>query len=120
MGSNRVGLFIIFLFFGLICFGQNTRSVEAPKPPKPQYQAFKKEKKGFFSFLKKHKRKKTNKTEVEAFRERIQDVYKEKAKEERLANKKRYRKQGYFGHKKPPKKRPAGKQKFCEVCKIKH
>ncbi len=26
----------------------------------------------------------------------------------------------YFGHKKPPKKRPVGKQKFCKECGIRH
>ncbi|MFN5557124.1 MAG: hypothetical protein ACK5QK_07885 [Chryseotalea sp.] len=26
----------------------------------------------------------------------------------------------YFGHKRPPKKRPPGKMKFCKVCGLKH
>ncbi len=26
----------------------------------------------------------------------------------------------YFGHKKPPKKRPVGKQKLCKECGIRH
>jgi len=26
----------------------------------------------------------------------------------------------YFGHKRPPKKRPADKMKFCKVCGIRH
>lgn len=26
----------------------------------------------------------------------------------------------YFGHKKPPKKRPVGKQKYCKECGIRH
>lgn len=98
---------------------QNTRSTEAPKPPRPTYQASKKEKKGAFAFLKK-KKKNQGKDEVAEFRSRLQKVYKEKAKEERLADKPRYKDPTYFGHKKKPKKRPVGKQKFCKVCKIKH
>ncbi|MCU0382841.1 MAG: hypothetical protein MUF68_02135 [Cyclobacteriaceae bacterium] len=26
----------------------------------------------------------------------------------------------YFGHKRPPKKRPPGKMKYCKVCGLKH
>lgn len=120
----KLTFFIPFMliapFFGL---AQNTRNVEAPTPPKPMYQSAKKEKKGLFAFLKKDKRK-TNTTEVEAFRARLNDVYKERAKSEYKADKieKRQAKKGenFFGHKRPPKKRPAGKQKFCKVCQLRH
>ncbi len=117
---NRfIGFSIVLLV--MVSFGraQNTRNVEAPKPPRPTYQASKKEKKGTFAFLKK-KEKKQGKNEVEEFRARLSKVYKQKAKEERLADKPQYKDQSYFGHKRKPKKRPPGKQKFCKVCKIKH
>ena len=32
----------------------------------------------------------------------------------------RYANPLYFGHRRPPKKRPLGKQKFCKTCRIKH
>ncbi|MEP5612779.1 MAG: hypothetical protein ABJP45_11045 [Cyclobacteriaceae bacterium] len=110
-------LLLVFIVSGAVA--QNTRSTDTPKPPRPTYQAKKKEKKGVFTFLKK-KEKNQGRDEVAEFRSRLQKVYKEKAKEERLADKKRYKDPTYFGHKKPPKKRPVGKQKFCKVCKIKH
>lgn len=109
------------IFLGcLISFGasaQNTRSAATPTAPKPAYQsAKKKQKKGMFAFIKKKKPK----NEVVEFRKRIHKVYKQKAKEEKKLEKPRYSDPSYFGHKRPPKKRPVGKQKFCKVCKIKH
>ncbi len=116
---NRFIGFLLIFFIAFVSYSQNTRSTEAPKPPRPTYQASKKEKKGAFAFLKK-KQKKQGKDEVAEFRDRLQKVYKQKAKEEKLADKPRYKDPTYFGHKKKPKKRPVGKQKFCKVCKIKH
>lgn len=116
---NKIIGFVLMLFLVSGVAAQNTRSTEAPKPPRPTYQSSKKDKKGVFAFLKKNE-KKQGKDEVAEFRSRLQKVYKQKAKEERLADKPRYKDPSYFGHKKKPKKRPVGKQKFCKVCKIKH
>lgn len=41
-------------------------------------------------------------------------------REERMKKKPQYSDPMYFGHKKPPKKRPPGKQKFCKVCGMRH
>ncbi len=109
----------LFFFLILEASAQNTRSTETRRPPNPVYQSKKKGKKGVFSFLKKEK-KKSRTDEVAEFRARLKKVYKQKAKEERLAEKPRYKNPTYFGHKRQPKKRPVGKQKFCKVCKIKH
>lgn len=118
---NRSVLFVVFMLGGLMLMGQNTRNVAAPTPPKPQYQAVKKEKKGLLFFLKKkEKKQKTQAEEVAEFRARMKEVSKRKAKEEKLSKKKRYREHGYFGHKRPPKKRPPHKMKFCKVCQLKH
>ncbi len=116
---NRFIGFMLVLLIATAGLAQNTRSTDAPKPPRPAYQATKKEKKGAFAFLKK-KEKNQGKDEVAEFRARLQKVYKQKAKEERLADKPRYKDPTYFGHKRKPKKRPVGKQKFCKICKIKH
>lgn len=116
---NRFIGFVVFFFLVGVLFAQNTRSVDAPNPPRPQYQSAKKEKKGIFA-SKKSSKSKSGKSEVEEFRSRLQKVYKQRAKEEYKMDKPRYKDPTYFGHKKPPKKRKVGKQKFCKVCKIKH
>ncbi|UZR96072.1 hypothetical protein [Chondrinema litorale] len=41
-------------------------------------------------------------------------------KEAAMKDDPRYTDPLYFGHKKPPKKRPVGKQKYCKVCGIRH
>ncbi len=110
-------LLAILLFWGGSIIGQNTRSADVLNIPSPYDQKGKKSEK---KYKKKKKEKSTSKSEVEEFRKRLRRVYKEKAKEEKLANKKQYKKHSHFGHKRPPKKRPPGKQKFCKVCKIKH
>lgn len=120
---KKIYLVIFAVCLSGVLLGQNTRSTEAPKPPRPQYQAAKKEKKSLFAFLKPKKtdpHRSTKAEEVEAFRKRIKKVAKQKAKEEKLAKKPEYSDPSYFGHKRPPKKRPPGKQKFCKVCKMKH
>ena len=119
---NRFLILIFFCSSSVLCFGQDTRNVEAPKPPRPAYQAYKKEKKGLFAFLRKSETKqlKTPEEESAAFRARIRQVNKENAKEQNKIDRMERKKAGYFGHKRPPKKRPPGKQKFCKVCKIKH
>ena len=105
-----------FLFLGIVVIGkaQNTRDVGTQRTPQAQYPASKKKKREFHLFRKKEK------TEVELFRERVSKVYKEKAKEAKLAEKPQYSDPLYFGHKKPPKKRPVGKRKFCKECGLVH
>jgi len=41
-------------------------------------------------------------------------------REEAMKNDPRFTDHLYFGHKKPPKKRPVGKQKYCKECGIRH
>lgn len=110
------------LFFVVSVYAQDTRSTETPKPSPPKYQSVKKEKKSFFSFLKKKEEPvyKTREEEIADFRAKMKKVARQKRKEEKLAEKPEYSDPSYFGHKKPPKKRPPGKQKFCKICRIKH
>ena len=105
---------------------QNTRTTEV-KQPKPRYQAFKKEKKGLFSFLKKKKKEpqlKSLEEEKLAFRKRVNEAYweNEQIQYKTQKVKKREAKKGkkFHGHKRPPKKRLPGKQKFCKICRIRH
>lgn len=105
-----------FLFFGIYAFGQSTRDVAAPTPPKPMYQAEKKSSRkiGLKLFRKKPQ------DPVAEFRTRMEDVAKQRKKDAKLAEKAQYNNPLYFGHKKPPKKRPMGKRKLCKVCLIVH
>ncbi|MBV6647939.1 MAG: hypothetical protein KI790_20935 [Cyclobacteriaceae bacterium] len=101
----------------VVAHSQSTRDVEAPKPPQAQYQAMKKEKKANV-FAKVFRKK--EKTEVQQFRERVSENLRKRYKEERQADKPQYNNPTYFGHKKPPKKRPLNKRKMCKECGIKH
>jgi hypothetical protein len=52
--------------------------------------------------------------------QRVKRVAKEQIKAEKELQKPQYSDPLYFGHKKPPKKRPAGKMKYCKECGMKH
>ncbi len=56
----------------------------------------------------------------ERFYERMEAVARQRRKNERLMEKPQYSDPMYFGHKRPPKKRPPEKMKYCKVCGIKH
>lgn len=117
MSTIKAILVSVFIFTGFLGIAQTSRDVGAPKPPKPVYQAQKIEKKQFF--LKRMFQKKQL-TEVEQFRSNLKRVHKEKAKQQKKMDKPQYKDPTYFGHKRPPKKRPPGKMKFCKECKLVH
>ena len=52
--------------------------------------------------------------------DRVEKVAKERKKAEKELAKPQYSDPMYFGHKKPPRKRPPGKMKFCKVCGLRH
>jgi hypothetical protein len=52
--------------------------------------------------------------------ERKAVIEKTRRKNERLQEKPQYSDPSYFGHKRPPKKRKAGKLKYCKECGIRH
>ena len=54
------------------------------------------------------------------FEDRMAQLHKTQRKNERLAMNPQYTDPSYFGHKRPPKKRPPSKMKYCKVCGIKH
>ncbi len=56
----------------------------------------------------------------EEYEVRMKKVAKKKREEAREMEKPQYSNPLYFGHKKPPKKRPIGKRKFCDECGIVH
>jgi hypothetical protein len=52
--------------------------------------------------------------------DRLEEIAKQEKKNEKLSEKPQYSDPMYFGHKRPPKKRPAHKMKYCKVCGIRH
>lgn len=62
----------------------------------------------------------TREQQVEAFYKRKKLVEKARMKYEKEMLKPQYSDPSYFGHKRPPKKRPVGKRKFCKVCELVH
>jgi hypothetical protein len=67
----------------------------------------------------KKSRKRTYNAE-EDFDNRMKAAVKANNKAEKEMLKPQYSDFTYFGHKRPPKKRPPGKMKFCKVCEIRH
>lgn len=115
MPFKQTGLAFFMMLLVTIAYGQSSKDVGPPTPPAPRYQASK-QKTGFFAKA----FKKEPKSDREAFHDRMKDLQKQKAKEAKLAEKPQYSNPLYFGHKKPPKKRPLGKRKLCKVCHIVH
>ncbi len=115
----------IFCLAHLTVLGQDTRN-SSSTVAKPRFGFYKKEKKRFLGFLKKENEAnyKTHQEELLALRARVSKAQKENAKEEyrayRVKNKEAKKGVQFHGHKRPPKKRPPRKQKFCKICKIKH
>jgi len=54
------------------------------------------------------------------FDERMNAKAKTYRRNEKMLMTPQYSNPMYFGHKRPPKKRPANKMKFCKVCGIRH
>ena len=104
------------LIIGAIAaYGQTSKDVDAPRPPSAQYQSAKPKESLTSKIF-----KKKPKSDLEDFRERMKEVQKKKIKEEKLSRKPQYSNPLYFGHKKPPKKRPLSKRKLCKECNIVH
>ncbi len=56
----------------------------------------------------------------EAYFKRMDELHKTRRKNEKMLDKPQYSDPMYFGHKRPPKKRPVGKMKYCKECGLKH
>jgi len=52
--------------------------------------------------------------------QRMAQLNKTKRKNERMLETPQYIDPTYFGHKRPPKKRPPGKMKYCKECGLRH
>ncbi len=56
----------------------------------------------------------------EDYYKRIAELQKTRRKNEKMLDKPQYSDPSYFGHKRPPKKRPPNKMKFCKECGLRH
>lgn len=56
----------------------------------------------------------------EKFYDRMEEVNKSRRKSEKAKLTPQYSDFQYFGHRKPPKKRPPEKMKYCKICGIRH
>ena len=94
---------------------QNSRDIdnlaETSSQNKNSVKVFKSGKNSFF---------KTQKESKEAHEDRMKQVEKDKKKIIRILKKPQYSDKSYFGHKRPPKKRPLSKRKLCKLCGIVH
>lgn len=57
---------------------------------------------------------------VREYEDRVEDAVARNQKMAKEMQKPQYSDKMYFGHKRPPKKNPVGKKKFCKECGIVH
>jgi len=118
--------YIFFISFFIVTigaintYGQSTRSVEEVLKQRSVKQSSKKKKKLSLFKKKNDSPYKTDAVLREEFSQRMKDNQKQNKKDARMARKPQYSNPAYFGHKRPPKKRPPGKKKFCKECHIVH
>lgn len=98
--------------------GATTEDQSQPSSLEPYYPT-----KNYEPEKKKSNKKSTGKVTYDArdkFYDRMEQVAKQERKNEKEMQKPENSDPMYFGHKKPPKKRPPEKMKFCKVCGIRH
>jgi predicted peroxiredoxin len=120
----RVAITAIFLACSLAAHGQSSKkkkksapdvNIEQPtslNPSKPEQRDR--------VYAPKKSRKNATRNPEQEFYERMEAVVKAKRKAEKLMMKPQYSDPMYFGHKRPPKKRPPHKMKYCKECGIRH
>ncbi len=116
---KKIFLLAIFSSLAIVSFGQRKSKAEKADQstsvesvyPKQDYSP------------KKKKKSKNSPTTYDArnnFYDRQEMLSKQREKNEKEGEKPQYSDQKYFGHKRPPRKRPPEKMKFCKVCGIRH
>jgi hypothetical protein len=109
------GAFAFLIFLSWQAAAQSSREVATPQKQGSQYNSTQKIKKV-------KKRKKGNQKDqlIAEYEQRMKDNAKAYNKAAKEMEKPQYSDPSYFGHKRPPKKRPVGKRKFCKECGIVH
>ena len=124
MKTQGIFLFVILFFCTLSAFGQSKKEEKEENSfaPAVQEQSATQrkvmKKKGKKSARGVYNRRMDKK--IKEFDQRMQANAKERRKKEIKMLKPQYSDPSYFGHKKKPKKRKAGKRKFCKECGINH
>jgi hypothetical protein len=111
---RRIAVLISICLGGMGAFGQEkTDQPTSMEPvfPKKDYSPKTK---------KKSKKSETTYDARNNFYDRQEMLNKQRIKNEKNGNNPQYADRQYFGHKRPPRKRPASKMKFCKVCGIRH
>ncbi|MEJ0031660.1 MAG: hypothetical protein WDO15_15370 [Bacteroidota bacterium] len=110
-----IATLIVLIFIGSLAYGQaNNQSAPASLKPNLPTKVY---------APKTSKRKKTKGPTYDArdkFYDRLEEVNKQRRKSERAKLTPQYTEFQYFGHRKPPKKRPPEKMKYCKICGIRH
>ena len=111
-----ITIFSLVFSFGLMAQSSKTNTQPAGQPssvepyyPKEQYQPKKVKRTGKPTYNARDK-----------FYDRMEQVAKANRKAEKELQKPQYSDPSYFGHKRPPKRRPHGKTKYCKECGLKH
>jgi hypothetical protein len=106
---------IVLLLAGVIAYGQSNNQSQ-PNSLKPNLPTK--------VYAPKTERKKKSKGPTydarEKFYDRMEEVNKQRRKSEKAKLTPQYTEFQYFGHRKPPKKRPPEKMKYCKICGIRH
>lgn len=105
----------VLILVGTIAFGQSknqsTPTSLSPNLPTKVYAP---------KTSKKKKSKGPTYDAREKFYDRMEEVNKQRKKSEKAKVTPQYSDFQYFGHRKPPKKRPPEKMKYCKICGIRH
>ena len=115
MICKKVFLLSLFCVSSILAFGQE-RSADQPSSMEPVFPQTD------YSPGTKKKSKKSGATydARNDFYDRQESKEKDRIKRERKGGNSQYSDPEYFGHKRPPRKRPVSKMKFCKVCGIRH
>jgi hypothetical protein len=121
----RIHLIILLSLFVISAQAQKRKKKSAPAPTNQTSQATSlnpstPEKKYGPKKSKKGKLAEPTYGSEEAYFKRMEELQKTRRKNERMMDKPQYSDPSYFGHKRPPKKRPPHKMKFCKECGLRH
>lgn len=117
----RIVILFLLTLFSLPVFSQKKKATKAKGAPPTTVEPYYPQKE--YSPKAEKKKKKNSGLTYEAqnrYNDRMKEVKKAQLDRDRIQAKSQYSNPLYFGHKRPPKKRPPEKMKYCKVCQIRH
>lgn len=123
-GRRFIFLFVLILFAATAAHSQSSRrKKKSPVTPRQQSTSLN----PYYPTAEDYAPKAKTSFKGITFDQQVKDFYKRKrkilrnrVKLERELQKPQYTDPSYFGHRRPPKKRPPGKMKFCKECGLWH